>query len=66
VGCKIGLGVIRGSRVVRRAVRVCFVTLLYVKSDVRIACQSRYREICQVSSRRQRQNARFGWINKQE
>jgi hypothetical protein len=64
VGCKIGLGVVGGSRVVRWAVRVCFVTLRYVKSDVRIACQCRYREICQLSS--WRQNSRFGWINKHE
>jgi hypothetical protein len=62
VGCKIGLGVVRGSRVVGRALRVFLVTWLYVKSDVRIACQCRYREICQISSRRQ--NIRFGWINK--
>jgi hypothetical protein len=59
---KIGIGVERGSRVVRRAVRVCFVTLLYVKSDIGIAFRCRYREICQVSSRRQ--NIRFDWINK--
>jgi hypothetical protein len=44
--------------------RVSLVTLLDVKSDVRIACRCRYREICQLSSRSQ--NARFGWINKQE
>jgi hypothetical protein len=64
VGYKIGRGVVRGSRVVRRVVRVCFATLLDVKSDVRIACQCRYREICQVSS--WMQNIRFGWSNKQQ
>jgi hypothetical protein len=64
VGCKIGQGILRGFRVVGRALRVFLVTLPCVNSDVRMACQSRYGEICQVSSRMQ--NARFGWINKQE
>jgi hypothetical protein len=62
VGYNIGLGVIRRSRVVGPVLRVFLVTFLYVKSDVQIARQCRYLEICQASSRRQ--NARFDWINK--
>jgi hypothetical protein len=64
VGCKIRPGVIRGSRVVGRVLRVFLVTWPDANSDVRIACQYGYRQICQVSSGRQ--NSRFGWINKHE
>jgi hypothetical protein len=54
------------SRVIGWALRMFVVKLPYLKSDVRITCQCRYRAICQGSSRRQRQNAKFDWINKQE
>jgi hypothetical protein len=64
--CKIPRGVRRGFRVVGWALRVLLVTLPRVKSDLRIACQCRYREKCQVLSRRERKNARFGWINKKK
>jgi hypothetical protein len=50
--------------VVEWGLRVFLVTLLDVKSELRIACASGYREIWQILSGMQ--NARFGWSNKQK
>jgi hypothetical protein len=66
MGRKIMRGVVRGSRVVARALRLFLAALSPVTSNGRIPRECHNREIRQLSSQRQRQNARFGWINKQE